>query len=198
MPYNEYIGMTVQTQPSDISSDASRTKIHSESGELEILEKDFYESGLENDMVSKDVYGPVNLIDDVLPDMLLKVRDKTVETPKKTPSLEECENAKKINWGVFTSTWLSVSAKNIDIRESLSTQSNILMDSSSDIYHRDMDEVDDEAEPKTITTTDDAIQPFCNEVPTSLLIPDHLEGVKMRRYLHMASESGLKEALQGK
>ncbi len=40
-------------------------------------------------------------------------------------------------------------------------------------------------------------KPFCDEVPTSLLSLDHLEGVKMRDYLHVASESGLKEAFQG-
>ena len=56
------------------------------------------------------------------------------------------------------------------------------------------DLVDDGDSSEDINTS----QPYCEEVPTSLLIPDHLEGVKMRKHLHMASESGLKEALQGK
>ena len=52
-------------------------------------------------------------------------------------------------------------------------------------YHRDLDAENDDL-------------PYCDKVPSSLLIPDHLEGVKMRHNLHLASESGLKETLLGK
>ena len=194
-----------QTESLDIASDGLTTKTESTSDEEGLSEDELYDNTHGNASTksvdnSREVYGPTNLIDDSLPDMLLKVRDKTSydKLEKAMPSTEECENAKKINWGVFTSTWLSVSAKNIDIRQSLSTPSNTPTAAATDIYHRDLDDVEDEPDFIKSTTSDDNIQPFCDEVPTSLLIPDHLEGVKMRRYLHMASESGLKEALQGK
>ena len=166
--------------------------------------------------VTQGVFGPVNLIDDDLPDMLIKVRDKTVQTERVHLTIhnpDECDQVKKINWGVFTSTWLSVSAKNIDIRKYLmpfKSSSSVAHDHSnqkerSAYDEKTTDHIDlDDDEPKTDWIDDgnsqdkNTSQPYCEEVPTSLLIPDHLEGVKMRRYLHMASESGLKEALQGK
>ena len=163
------------------------------------------ESGIKIDKADKtatgvveppDVYGPVNILDDALPDMLLTPRDKTIDRKIKTPTANECINRKKINWGVFTSTWLSVSAKNIDIRESLSRHSSTPKLTNHDIYHRDLDDYDDEI--GAFENEDDYLQPYCDEVPTSLRIPDHLEGIKMRSYLHIASESGLKVALQGK
>ena len=143
-----------------------------------------------------NVFGPIHLIDDDLPDMLFKDQIKTSGMKKKAPTLRQCRHSKKINWTVFTSTWLSVTAKNIDIRKSL-TEDNIFITggASSDAYHRDLDEGENEIEEEIYV--DDTIQPYCDEVPTSLRIPDHLEGVKMRRYLHLAAESGLKEALQG-
>lgn len=58
--------------------------------------------------------GPVNLIDDPIPDIMIKVREK-LATPQ--PTSEECKSSGTIKWDSFTSTWLSVSAKNIDIRE---------------------------------------------------------------------------------
>jgi hypothetical protein len=142
----------------------------------------------------ENIFGPIHLIDDDLPDMLFKDRVKSMK--RKAPTLRQCRHSKKINWTVFTSTWLSVSAKNIDIRKSL-TEDNIFITggASSDAYHRDLDEGENEMEEESYV--DDSIQPYCDEVPTSLRIPDHLEGVKRRRYLHLAAESGLKEALQG-
>ncbi len=73
----------------------------------------------------------------------------------------------------FTSTWLSVSAKGIDIREFLG----------------------DYLEPLPSSLRQ---KPVCEpEVPNSLLTFDHLTGVKMRDKLHLASEAGLKEAFLG-
>ena len=114
--------------------------------------------------------GPVNLVDDPIPDVMIKVREK-LATPPPTP--EECGEAKEVNWNAFTSTWLSVSAKSIDIRE----------------YLGDYLEPLEPAELK--------LKPYCSEVPTSLLSMDHLVGVRMRNHLHFASEAGLKEAFQG-
>ena len=142
--------------------------------------------------------GPVNLIDDNLPDMLHKHHNMDQsQTKGNLPSINQCKGQKKINWGVFTSTWLSVSAKDIDIREFLGKHpKRDTKESSHDIYHRDLDDNDDEIDELKDRIGKNA-QPYCSEVPTSLRIPDHLEGIKMRKYLHMASEPGLKEAFQG-
>ena len=142
--------------------------------------------------------GPVNLIDDTLPDVLHKHHNKDQSQTKRIlPSINQCKGQKKINWGVFTSTWLSVSAKDIDIREFLGKQpKRDTKESSHDIYHRDLDDNDDEIDMLNDRVGKNA-QPYCSEVPTSLRIPDHLEGIKMRKYLHIASEPGLKEAFQG-
>ena len=50
------------------------------------------------------------IVDDPLPDVLLRVRERAVAPP---PSREQCADIKQINWGQYTSTWLSVSAKNV-------------------------------------------------------------------------------------
>ena len=47
---------------------------------------------------------------------MIKVREK-VKTPHPNP--EQCKDIKEVNWSAFTSSWLSTSAKNIDIREYL-------------------------------------------------------------------------------
>ena len=114
--------------------------------------------------------GPINLVDDPIPDVMIKVREKLATPP---PTKEECKDAKEVNWNAFTSTWLSVSAKNIDIREYVGDYLEPLAD-------------------------DLKMKPYCPEVPTSLLSMDHLVGVRMRNNLYIASESGLKEAFQGK
>ena len=75
------------------------------------------------------------------------------------PGLFFCRHA-------FTSTWLSVSAKGIDIREFLGDYLDPLPGSLR-------------------------LKPVCEpEVPNSLLTFDHLTGVKMRDRLHLASEAG--------
>lgn len=48
--------------------------------------------------------------DDQLPDVLLKVKHEVSRPPL---TVEDCHNAKQLNWKHFTSTWLSVSAKGI-------------------------------------------------------------------------------------
>ena len=112
------------------------------------------------------VAGPVQLVDDALPDVLLRVREKLASPP---PTPGQCGASKTVNWDAFTSTWLSVSAKGVDIRELIAAEGI--------------------AEGK---------KPFCaaDEVPVSLLTLDHLEGVKKRRHLQLASETGLREAFQ--
>ena len=48
--------------------------------------------------------GPPHLVDDPLPDVLLRVREKLATPP---PTMFECEESKEVNWDAFTSTWLS-------------------------------------------------------------------------------------------
>ena len=122
----------------------------------------------ESDKPVEGFIGPIELLDDAIPDIMIKVREK-LSTPQ--PTEAECKSAKEINWEAFTSTWLSVSAKNIDIREYLG----------------------DYLEP---LSGDQKVRPYCPEVPTSLLSMDHLTGVRMRQYLHTVPESGLREAFQ--
>jgi len=122
----------------------------------------------ESDKPVEGFIGPIELLDDAIPDIMIKVREK-LSTPQ--PTEAECKSAKEVNWEAFTSTWLSVSAKNIDIREYLG----------------------DYLEP---LSGDQKVRPYCPEVPTSLLSMDHLTGVRMRQYLHTVPESGLREAFQ--
>jgi hypothetical protein len=78
--------------------------------------------------------------DDDLPDILLKVApSKEYKMPEATP--EKCADI-EINWKTFTSTWLSVSAKNINFAEFL---------------------------PTTVSNTDrEFVEPVCEETQVSL------------------------------
>ena len=78
--------------------------------------------------------------DDDLPDILLKVAPtKEYKMPEATP--EKCANI-EINWKTFTSTWLSVSAKNINFAEFL---------------------------PATVSNTEkEFVEPVCEETQVSL------------------------------
>ena len=78
--------------------------------------------------------------DDDLPDILLKVApSKEYKMPEATP--EKCADI-EINWKTFTSTWLSVSAKNINFAEFL---------------------------PTTVSNTDrEFVEPVCEETRVSL------------------------------
>lgn len=116
--------------------------------------------------------GPVFLQDDPMPDVLVSVRPDPNLTAD-VINLNSCDEAKSVNWLAFTSTWLSVSAKGIDIREYLGDYLEVLPQS---LRHK----------------------PICEpEVPNTLLTMDHLTGIRMRGQLHLASEAGLKEAFLG-
>ena len=127
------------------------------------------------------IYGPINLIDDELPDLIGKQNQTSLTLKTDSFALKHCKNAKKVDLASFTSTWLSVSAKDIDIRHSMYH----IIPVTPEGFHR-------------IHNMDDDDFPYCDKVTTSLLIPDHLQGIKMRHNLHIASEPSLKETLLGK
>ena len=112
--------------------------------------------------------GPPHLQDGEEPEILMRVYERaddaaataiapvpTPRSPVALPSSLECEAAKQVKWDMFTSTWLSVSAKGIDIREYIATS-------------------------PPSNSTAEAVRPFCDpdaaDVPAvSLLSLDHLE-----------------------
>ena len=157
------IGTIAENDQDDEDFDVTDDDDSEDNEDLELLVLDN-----DNDKPVEGFVGPIELVDDAIPDIMIKVREK-LSTPQPTES--ECQNAKEVNWEAFTSTWLSVSAKNIDIREYLG----------------------DYLEP---LKEDSKLKPYCPEVPTSLLSMDHLTGVRMRQYLHTVPESGLREAFQ--
>merc|ERR1719474_439791 len=104
--------------------------------------------------------------DDELPDMLLKVTPaNNFKMPVATP--EKCAEI-EINWKTFTSTWLSVSAKNINFGEFL----------------------------PGVMTGNEFVEPECEDTRVSLRSLDHLSGVRLRKNLRYNAEVGLKEAFQ--
>jgi len=104
--------------------------------------------------------------DDELPDMLLKVTPaNNFKMPVATP--EKCAEI-EINWKTFTSTWLSVSAKNINFGEFL----------------------------PAVIAGNEFVEPVCKETHVSLRSLDHLSGVRLRKNLRYNAEVGLKEAFQ--
>ena len=135
------------------------------------------------------IYGPINLIDDELPDIIGRLNHTPLTLKRNSITEMQCNAANKVDWGQYTSTWLSVSDKNFDMRNYIPRIIDILPDGAQ---HRDLDEEDDETDEKTDNL------PYCDNVPTSLRIPDHLEGVKMRHNLHLSSEWGLQKTLLGK
>ncbi|KAF0312441.1 Tetratricopeptide repeat protein 17 [Amphibalanus amphitrite] len=105
------------------------------------------------------------IVDDPLPDVLLRVRERAAAPP---PSREQCADIKQINWGQYTSTWLSVSAKNVVVE---------LVPAPVGVY-----------QPR---------QPVCpDQFPASMATLDNLSGVRHRRQLLISPETGLREALQ--
>ena len=77
-----------------------------------------------------------------------------------------------MNWDAFTSTWLSVSAKGVDLRD-------FLVPAEESI--------------------EEGTKPYCSDdgaPPVSLLTLDHLIGVNKRADLHFAAETGLRDAFQ--
>ncbi|XP_027224243.2 tetratricopeptide repeat protein 17 [Penaeus vannamei] len=106
--------------------------------------------------------------DDPLPDVLLRVRERVASPP---PPQHVCDRANKLSdVKHFTSTWLSVSAKNIDI-------SDYLVPS-----------------PQVGTPLE---EPVCRgDLPASMHTLDHLAGIRHRHLLPHFPEMGLREALQ--
>ncbi|XP_077862903.1 tetratricopeptide repeat protein 17-like [Saccoglossus kowalevskii] len=87
------------------------------------------------------------------------------------PTLEECKNLKKINVQGFTSTWLSVTAKEVDLHEHINFRMNI---------------------PDGVL-----MEPFCEAaLGPSLFTLDHLKGLVERDQIDYSAEQGLKEVLQ--
>ncbi|XP_007497401.1 tetratricopeptide repeat protein 17 isoform X1 [Monodelphis domestica] len=86
------------------------------------------------------------------------------------PSPDECVKLRRVELTTVASTWLAVSAKNIDITEHIDFATQL-------------------QEP--------AMEPLCNSnLPASMHTLDHLHGVANRASLHYTGESQLKEVLQ--
>uniref|UniRef100_A0A8D0BEB9 Tetratricopeptide repeat protein 17 n=1 Tax=Salvator merianae TaxID=96440 RepID=A0A8D0BEB9_SALMN len=86
------------------------------------------------------------------------------------PSPDECVKLRRVELTTVASTWLAVSAKNIDITEHIDFATQL-------------------QEP--------AMEPLCNaNLPASMHTMDHLQGVANRASLHYMGESQLKEVLQ--
>lgn len=106
--------------------------------------------------------------DDVLPEVLVKVKHEHRFPPM---TLSECQMLSSPNMWHFTSTWLSVSAKGIDVTDHLGKWEQM--------------------------TTMEPVQPFCDsKFPSSALTLDHLAGVRHRNRLTYPPETGLKEFFQ--
>ncbi|XP_037071285.1 tetratricopeptide repeat protein 17-like [Pollicipes pollicipes] len=88
--------------------------------------------------------------------------------PPELAPAQQCADIKQINWSQYTSTWLSVSAKNVVVD---------LVPAPMGVY-----------QPR---------QPVCpDQFPASMATLDNLSGVRHRRQLSISAETGLKEALQ--
>ncbi|CAM5121389.1 unnamed protein product [Eretmochelys imbricata] len=86
------------------------------------------------------------------------------------PSPDECLKLRRVEFTTVASTWLAVSAKNIDITEHIDFATQL-------------------QEP--------AMEPLCSpSLPASMHTLDHLQGVSNRASLHYTGESQLKEVLQ--
>ncbi|XP_078077183.1 tetratricopeptide repeat protein 17 isoform X1 [Mustelus asterias] len=86
------------------------------------------------------------------------------------PSPDECLKIRRVELTTVASTWLAVSAKNIDITEHIDFATSL-------------------QEP--------AVEPVCNaNLPASMHTLDHLHGMASRLSIHYTGESQLKEVLQ--
>nr|XP_033783895.1 tetratricopeptide repeat protein 17 isoform X2 [Geotrypetes seraphini] len=86
------------------------------------------------------------------------------------PSPDECLKLRRVELSTVASTWLGVSAKNIDITEHIDFETQL-------------------QEP--------SIEPLCNaNLAASMHTLDHLHGVSNRANIHYTGESQLKEVLQ--
>ncbi|KAL5007156.1 hypothetical protein ScPMuIL_015962 [Solemya velum] len=101
-----------------------------------------------------------------------ELRDTTVHAGGKyhikRPSLEECNKYKHIKFQDFTSTWMSVTAKGIDLKKHIDFTTP----------------VKDREEPRCVTE-------YATHIPIS-----ELPGLRNQNNLNYAAESGLKEVMQ--
>ncbi|KAM9147825.1 tetratricopeptide repeat protein 17 isoform 3-T3 [Pangshura tecta] len=123
----------------------------------------------------------VNVEDENLYQMALEISGPKIPSPgpagKKRdyrslgwPSPDECLKLRRVEFTTVASTWLAVSAKNIDITEHIDFATQL-------------------QEP--------AMEPLCSpNLPASMHTLDHLQGVSNRASLHYTGESQLKEVLQ--
>lgn len=111
------------------------------------------------------------LEDDWFPDSELPDTDVhvTLQYTLRPPTAKDCRAAKNINFKEFTSTWLSVSAKGIDLRKHIDFET---------LIKRDFEE------------------PYCITDFSSQLDLDSLPGITHSETLNYFAETGLKEVLQ--
>ncbi|XP_033752791.1 tetratricopeptide repeat protein 17-like [Pecten maximus] len=103
--------------------------------------------------------------DSELPDTSVHV---TMRYTLRPPTLRDCKDVKDINFKEFTSTWLSVSAKGIDLRKHIDFET---------VIKRDFEE------------------PYCITDVNSQLDLDSLPGITHSETLNYFAETGLKEVL---
>ncbi|XP_078670325.1 tetratricopeptide repeat protein 17-like isoform X6 [Branchiostoma floridae x Branchiostoma belcheri] len=85
------------------------------------------------------------------------------------PTPDDCHRIKKINVQTFTSTWLSVTAKDVNIHDHINFKSKL---------------------------SGPLVEPVCTADVVSMHTLDHLDGVANRSSLNYGPELGLKEVLQ--
>ncbi|KAG1652458.1 Tetratricopeptide repeat protein 17 [Nymphon striatum] len=118
----------------------------------------------------------VNIPDDTLPQFLVKPNAKPVYIA--IPTKRECDALlKDTNLKQLTSTWLSVSAKNIIISD-----------------HLKVTNIPDTNDIGSSQKVGKSLPHCSSEFPVSMLTLDHLSGVKNRLKLQGSSEMGLRDA----
>ncbi|XP_078586638.1 tetratricopeptide repeat protein 17-like isoform X3 [Branchiostoma floridae x Branchiostoma japonicum] len=85
------------------------------------------------------------------------------------PTPDDCRGIKKINIHTFTSTWLSVTAKDVNIHDHINFKSKL---------------------------SGPLVEPVCTADVVSMHTLDHLDGVANRSSINYGPELGLKEVLQ--
>ncbi|XP_071954909.1 tetratricopeptide repeat protein 17-like [Antedon mediterranea] len=135
---------------------------------LNVKNDDHTEIVKDKNGVPASVYGPKIPAPSFITDEFIKLIGQTQEP---WPSLQECSSFKKSNLKAFTSTLLSIHAKEINIQEYIDFK-------ATDPQGR-------------------FLLPNCRtDLTASLLTLDHLEGIARRAELKSSSERGLKEVLQ--
>ena len=122
------------------------------------------------DVVPQLRYLPVG--DDALPDLLVRPSVDLDKFSLPSTSPTNCRMVRRLlSPSQFTSTWLSVSAKNINFADFLPP-------------------------PEDPSGAFLLMEPVCEVTPVSMRSLDHLIGVKRRKDIHYLAEVGLKEAFQ--